>query len=778
MVKHILGGRKVKKILPFSKVDVLPQQINISEDSTVSTTVAFEAPVYLESKKEYALVLLSDSTDYEVWISQMGEIDISSSQNQQNQVLVSSQPILGSLFKSQNASTWTPSQYEDLKFEIYRAEFSSNPGSVQLLNSKPSQLMKRSRRHPLTIESNTVRISTSSTISNDPAVNPNFTFGSTILQERVGVGTATGTVIGYGGSITSFSVTGTGIGYTPGSGSFTFEDVSLTTRSGRGVNAIADITVNNGVISAASITNGGSGFNVGDVLLVPALGNTPVGINGILTVSEVLSRKEIEVTNVQGEFVQSGSYKLKYENQGTKTNLNDGSGGVYISDAPITVSDGTHIKVHHKNHGMYSNINFVTIKNIESDITKVKLTSDYRSDNVGNLPVSNTAEYTTFENRPINALNPGYVKIGGELFSYTGYSGNGGNAELTGVQRAQDNTKVQTHRSGSRVEKYELCGVSLRRINKTHDLRDVTIADPIKKDSYHIKIDMGTRTDLKFNSTRSRVGGRGASMSYNKLYDAIVPSIQEMLPANTNISYVMNSVTGTPIGSNISSWQTAPLTYIQNHKTNYLEETRIIGSEDNELEFLGDYAFNKSLSINATFKTLNTKLTPIIDLARTDLVLISNVVNDPGVNYAEDASVASITEDPHLFSYVTKPIKLENPASGIKVILDAYLNEECDLRVFYSTGGSSLFIPFPGYTNYLSGGEIDTSISDGTSDIKIKKSDAYSFIPGFTEFIEHEYTIDDISSFTEFRIKIVGSTNNSSYVPQVRNLRAIALGAV
>ena len=100
-IREVELGLPSKKILPFSKVDVLPEQINISEDSTLSTTIAFDAPVYLESKKEYALVLLSDSTEYEVWISQMGEIDVSTLENQQNQILVSSQPILGSLFKSQ-----------------------------------------------------------------------------------------------------------------------------------------------------------------------------------------------------------------------------------------------------------------------------------------------------------------------------------------------------------------------------------------------------------------------------------------------------------------------------------------------------------------------------------------------------------------------------------------------------------------------------------------------------------------------------------------------------
>ena len=769
-IREVELGLPSKKILPFSKVDLLPEQINISDDSSVSTTVAFKAPVYLESKREYALILLSDSTDYEVWISQMGEIDVSTLSNNQNQILVSSQPILGSLFKSQNASTWTPSQYEDLKFELYRAEFSTNPGSVQLLNSKPTRLAESTKNDPLRIESSRIRVSTSSTITST-----DFDYGSTIYQTRTGVGTATGTVVGYGGSITQFVVTGVGVGYTPGSGSFTYSNISLTTKSGKGVNATADITVTGGVIANAVISggNGGSGFNVGDVLSVPSLGNNPVGVNGVLTVSDVLSRKEIEIDEIQGEFVQSGTYQLEYLNSGlTKTPLNGGA--VYISDAPVTVTDGTHIKIHHKNHGMYSNVNIVSLKDVQSDIQPVTLSSDYLVDAVGNIPVSNTVNFRTFENLPISPLNPGYVKIDGELLSYTGYT----NTELTGVQRAQDSTKAQSHYSGSFVSKYELGSISLRRINKTHDLRDVTLSDPITKDSYYIKIDMGTRSDLKLNKTLSSIGGQEVKISYNKLYDAITPSINEMIPAKTNISYTMSSVTGTSIGSNKSSWQAAPLTFVQNNKINYLESTRVLGSANNETQFLGDFAYNKSIVFNATFSTLNSKLTPIIDLARTDIVLISNIVNNPNVNYAEDASVASITEDPHLFTYVTKPIILQNPASGIKVILDAYLNEDSDLRVFYSTGGSNRFVPFPGYRNYNSSTGIDPSISDGTSDLNIKKSDAYSFEPGPSEFIEHEYTIDDISSFTEFRIKIVGSTDNSSYVPQVRNLRAIALGAL
>ena len=48
----------------------------------------------------------------------------------EQQVVISQQPYLGSLFKSQNGATWDPSQFEDLKFTIYRAVFNTESRGV------------------------------------------------------------------------------------------------------------------------------------------------------------------------------------------------------------------------------------------------------------------------------------------------------------------------------------------------------------------------------------------------------------------------------------------------------------------------------------------------------------------------------------------------------------------------------------------------------------------------------------------------------------------------
>ena len=75
------------------------------------------------------MVLFTPCERYYAWISRMGELDRGGTR------MVSKQPHLGVLFKSQNNTTWTPSDYEDLKFTLYRASFdTSKTGSLTLVN--------------------------------------------------------------------------------------------------------------------------------------------------------------------------------------------------------------------------------------------------------------------------------------------------------------------------------------------------------------------------------------------------------------------------------------------------------------------------------------------------------------------------------------------------------------------------------------------------------------------------------------------------------------------
>ena len=82
------------------------------------TQFDFDKPVFLEPG-EYSIVLLTNSSNYTVFIATVGQTRIDNGQ------VVSGQPYTGSLFKSQNATTWEPDQLSDLSFEIRKCAFTT-----------------------------------------------------------------------------------------------------------------------------------------------------------------------------------------------------------------------------------------------------------------------------------------------------------------------------------------------------------------------------------------------------------------------------------------------------------------------------------------------------------------------------------------------------------------------------------------------------------------------------------------------------------------------------
>ena len=106
-------------------------------------------------------------------------------------------------------------------------------------------------------------------------------------------------------NVDNAAITG-GSSYTPGSGTLTYSDVALTSNTGVGTGATADITVTNGAVADVDIKTGGTGYDVGDLLSVS---NTLVGGTGSGFEIEVTAiEKRIYVNILGGElFVASAS---------------------------------------------------------------------------------------------------------------------------------------------------------------------------------------------------------------------------------------------------------------------------------------------------------------------------------------------------------------------------------------------------------------------------------------------------------------------------------------
>jgi len=770
-LRTMVNGFPTQNVIPFSEIVIDPNQVQTSSDGSIATPIRFKSPVYLEGGKEYCICLASNSTKYSVYISRIGETDLLTG------AFISNQPYLGSLFKSQNASTWEASQWEDLKFNLYRADFLPS-GTVEVYNpelSEGNRQIANLMPDSLNFNSNKVRISLASTIND-----PNFIIGNTVLQSGTN---ASGNYVGAAGSASgTLNIINAGIGYTPSSGSTTFTGISLQTITGKGTGAVGSITISNGVAIGATVTSGGNGYQIGDVLGISSIGVIGVGINARLSLSSINNLNEIIVDNVQGEFTTGVGKTIQYIGVGIgTTNLNGGIGVAVTS--VITETDGFHVKIDHKNHGMYFNDNLVIISNAQSDIKPTKLSTQLAADSTGPISIDNSSSFSTFENVGVGTTNAGYLLIGDEIISYT--SAFGGVISGTIVR----GTNPQTYPIGTPVYKYELNGISLRRINKTHNLNNVTISNPITFDSYNIKVDMsadgvdrsvGTSFPiLHANQTKSS-GGFNTKATQNMPFEIITPLIQNLTVQGTSLSAEVRTITGSSISGNEISFINNGFEPITINTPNYLSSTRIIASKVNENSKLSNLPGNKSMNMRLALGTVNTRLSPVLDTQRISTILTSNRVNSVISNYATDARVDSIDQDPSAFQYISKEVTLENSASSIKIILEAHVNLYSDIRAFYAISESAnfnpIFIPFPGYKNINTGGEIiNLEDSDGSSDNFVSLSNYVGFISSELDYKEYTFTENELSPFRSYRIKLIMTSTNQVYVPRVRNLRVIAL---
>jgi hypothetical protein len=136
-IAEVQNGFPTKNYLASKSVSA--KDVNVSDipsvnDPLTATKFTFDDPVYLEPNREYAIVIGSDSPDYELFVAELGTDVLGSSTT--TTVRISEQPYAGSFFRSQNSSTWTPYQNQDLMFVLNKAAFDTS-GTVRFALDAP-----------------------------------------------------------------------------------------------------------------------------------------------------------------------------------------------------------------------------------------------------------------------------------------------------------------------------------------------------------------------------------------------------------------------------------------------------------------------------------------------------------------------------------------------------------------------------------------------------------------------------------------------------------------
>ena len=769
----------------FARVELHPSEVNTSADATIPTRFQFPSPIYLEAGREYALVLKAPTTNlYEAWCATMGDKTVGTSDLPDDEnVLVTKQYIGGSLFKSQNGTIWTPSQFQDLKFTLHKAQFVPS-GTATFYNPN----LNLSEVGHTGLIYNPIKVFPRKLKVTIDAV----TGGSSTLDQpgaKISDGTTNTDAFGYlervGGGANQGALTQTnaGTGYENG----TYTAVPLYTITGAGSGATATVVVATNKVSSVTIglNQNGSGYSVGDVVGVTTA-DVGKGSGAQFSIPSLLNYDTLYLTDCRGEtFDTSGSTDFYVD--GTVFN----TGSTHITACTQTggvLYTGNVVEIQKPNHAMHGANNLVTLENIQPNSVATTLSAELGINETGQISIANTSTFNNFEGI---STSQGYAKINNEIIYYNSITSDGGGGGTLGIgTRGVDGTLRRTHPNGSEISTYELSGVSLKRINRSHTAGSI-LSDPMETDKYYLSIDrsgvVGSLArqsgDTQVSFTAENVGsGLNNFSSANVQFNTIEPRMSVITPGSgTFIRSSMRTISATSAGGNEVSFQDNGFEPVTLNQLNILPTTRMLASRVNENEYLPNFPDNKSFTMTVDLRSDDPNLSPAINIENEVLILGRSRLNKPISDYVTDGRSNALDSDPHTATYITKKVNLQNPASSLKVIVGAYRDESADFRVLYqlfkadSSEIEPAFELFPGYDNLrdLDGdgfGDlvIDSALSSGRPDKLVSGS-----LDG--EFKEYQFSIDELDAFTGFRVKIVMSGTNEAKPPRFKDLRCIAL---
>ena len=280
----------------------------------------------------------------------------------------------------------------------------------------------------------------------------------------------------------------------------------------------------------------------------------------------------------------------------------------------------------------------------------------------------------------------------------------------------------------------------------------------ITLDSYEVQVPGSTNA-----TSTGDVGGSSVTATQNRIYDVAMLNMQTMTLPDTNISYSLRPTTGRSVHGSETEFTLTGLSSkipVVANDNIYFEEPKMVASDINQTN---EMSGSKSLFVDCTLTTSNTRLSPVIDTARISMITVSNRLNSPTSGNTPDfkddeqssgSSSAAI--------YCTRPIVLDNNSTALEVRLTSYVRASSSVRVYYRTTSSEEVrdIKDLNWTPFNTAGEEDTTVTPAESQ---------------NDFKEYKYTMSGAQEFSAFQVKIVMKGTNSALAPRVKDLRGIAL---
>ena len=453
----------------------------------------------------------------------------------------------------------------------------------------------------------------------------------------------------------------------------------------------------------------------------------------------------------------------------TSINYAGDSYTAYPTQAPSFPSDDKEILIYHRNHGMHQRTNNVEIMGVVSEVPSTTLTTTL-AQSATSIQVQDASQFhDIIGGAAIGNLNPGYLKIGDEIITYSAISSNGQVITVATSGRGSNGTADIEHPSGTVVECYNLDGIPLVEINKVHSSIECPWID-----TYMLQVDHVASNGI-------RGGGAEVWGTQNVQFECLTPTVSTMQLPETEIIARVNTTTATSVGDGGGEGGSSPRdqsSFINNgtyydvvlNEENSFTSPQMIASKVNEQNKLDG---NKSLTRAITLTTEKEALSPAIDLDRMSLITTTNRVNMwPGgpspygqqgqIDRTQDVSTLP-TGDQNDAVYITRLARLGSEARAIKVDFQITRHPQTEVRIYYrafKTGDNA-------DPNNVGWSPIGDPITTLNQDYDTSPTD---------EYLWKDYAYEKKGlSFNAFQLKIVMRSKNQARVPLIADLRAIAL---
>lgn len=743
------NGIPTQTVLPFSEVSLRPDQVNISTNIVeyldddgnkvttanfdTPTTFEFETPVYVDETTEYAIVLLSDSNDYNVWVAHVGD-NVPGQES-----IVSKQPYTGTLLKSQNASTWTPDQNEDLMFTVYRANFyvADNTthnqiiGNVQFVAANPQPDQLDDDPFETVAGSGIVRVNhpfhglLTGMVATINRQDINDIDTTNLLSGTITTSTTTPTVYGTSTNFTRqlqpsqvLYVSRQSISEQPivvGTIKTIVSDSELTLESTAAID----------IVDATYLTEQ-QGDNVNGIPVDQLIGNHQVIQSDINSyIIDLTSRGYTATTTGYGggkywtsvpiynyDLIQPSITTQSFSATGLQYSIEGLTGTSSGSFNPLPT--GTLAVTANENNtisqplAIWDEANKITsdpslIVNVEMTSSNPCLTPMIDSERVSAILINNVINNPT-ESTVNNSTLDRLTIANGEDNDY-GYYG-------------------------------QVTNVSITNFGANYQSAIVTFSEPTG-----ITVDNGGVTAT---GTAEINNGRITAINVTN------PGIGYIEPPTITI-------TGTPIANSQLTTATATCQLLVNEIVTTSELTTFTNA-----------AIGKYLDI--VDNGVITTTTLIIDKYTTDQIscLYTDTVFTPTTTVSDQQTLVVRTRyvdeiaprDGSVYSkYITKPITLSGTSTMIKVMFGANVPNKASIDVYYKTyinGGSDQYddVPWTKFTNSTSIAHVD--VGDDT-------------------FTDVEYSAENVPAFDVVAIKVVFRSSDSSQIPRIRDFRTICV---